>query len=252
MGCLMDGTGTVRALVQNCTFNANRDDGFQLLANADSNMDLTFNNNTVHAEGNPGAASAHSAINFDGNTTSNVRVSMTGGTVSSADPGIGGSAIIINPIGTSAATFDCTIDNVTIGTANVPGSGSATGQGFRVIPTQNVNAKIVIKNCHINGTSQFGMLLRHNDGSGNSDFTITGNTITAVGTGTTIFVRPVRWPPTRARFCVDIGGSTGNNTNPLGILCGSRCRRRHRHRLQAAERSSFAPQAAGLQSPGQH
>jgi hypothetical protein len=207
----------MRALVQNSAFAANADDGFQLLANSDSSMDLQFNNNTVHAEGNPGAASAHSALNFDGNTTSDVRMSMTGGTVSSADPGIGGSALIVNPIGTSAATFDATFDNVTIGTAGVPNSGSATGQGFRVIPTQDVDAEIVIKNSHINGTSQFGALLRHNDGGGNSDFTFTGNTITSVGTGNEpIFVQSGSLGTDTTDVCADIGGIGGDNTNPPG------------------------------------
>jgi hypothetical protein len=211
-----DGTAAVRALVQNSSFNSNRDDGFQLLANSDSSMDLQFNNNTVNAGGNAGAVSAHSALNFDSNTTSDVRMSMTGGTVSNNDAGISGSTIIVNPIG-STSTFDATFDNVTIGTAGVPGSGSATGQGFRVIPTQDTDAEIVIKNSHINGTSQNGMLLRHNDGAGDSDFTVTGNTIRNVGSGNEpIFVQSGSLGTDTTDVCADIGGAGGDNTNPPG------------------------------------
>ncbi|MFL6228399.1 MAG: beta strand repeat-containing protein, partial [Pyrinomonadaceae bacterium] len=217
-------TAKIRALVQNSTFQANADDGFQLLAGGDSSVDLTFNNNTVIAAGNAGAASAQAAINFDSNSTSDVRIAMTGGNVSSSQPGLGGSAIIINPIGNTSSpsaaissTFDLTIDNVTIGTAGVPGSGSATGQGFRVIPTENTAAKIVIKNSHINGTAQFGMLLRHNDGKGTSDFTVTGNTIRNVGSGNEpIFVQSGSLNTDATTVCSDIGGSGGDNTNPPG------------------------------------
>lgn len=199
-----DGTATIRALVQNSTFNANRDDGFQLLANADSSMDLTFNNNTVHAAGNPGAVSAHAALNFNSNSTSDVRMSMTGGTVDGAD----GSAIILNPIGTTS-TFHAVLDNVTVGTSGVPGSGSATGIGIWAKPTQNTQARIVIKNSRINGTAQNGIQLRHNDGGGTSDFTVTGNVIRNVGAGQeAIFVQSGSLNTDTTTVCADIGGTT--------------------------------------------
>src|SRR4051794_26111784 len=213
----------MRALVQNSSFSANADDGFQLLANADSSMDLQFNNNSVNTAGNAGAASAHSALNFDGNTTSDVRMSMTGGTVTTAGDTQAGSAIIVNPIGNSSspaadsASFDATFDNVTIGTAGVPGSGSTTGQGFRVIPAENVDDEIVIKNSHINGTAQFGALLRHNDGAGHSDFTFTGNTIRNVTSGNEpVFVQSGSLNTDANDVCADIGGTGGDNTNPPG------------------------------------
>jgi hypothetical protein len=217
-------TAKIRALIQNSTFQANRDDGFQLLAGGDSSVDLTFNNNTVIAAGNAGSGSAQSAINFDSNTTSDVRIAMTGGNVSSAQPGLGGSAIIINPIGNSSSpgaaissTFDATLDNVTVGTAGVPGSGSATGFGIWAKPTENTAAKIVIKNSHINGTAQFGIELRHNDGGGTSDFTVTGNTIRNVGSGNEpIFVQSGSLNTDANTVCADIGGTGGDNTNPPG------------------------------------
>src|SRR4051794_1291456 len=216
----------MRALVQNSSFSANADDGFQLLANADSSMDLQFNNNTVNTAGNAGAASAHSALNFDGNTTSDVRMSMTGGSVTTAGDTLAGSAIIVNPIGNSSsivadsASFDATFDNVTIGTAGGPGSGAPTGQGFPVIPAENVDDAIVIKNSHINGTPQLGPLPRHNDGAGPSDFTFTGNTIRTVNSGNEpIFVQSGSLNTDATNVCADIGQDTpidGDNSNPPG------------------------------------
>ena len=219
-----DGTAQMRALVQNSNFTANRDDGFQLLANTDSSMDLQFNSNTVNTAGNAGAASAHAGLNFDSNSTSDVRMSMTGGTVTTQGDTQAGSAIIVNPIGNSSSnaaadssSFGATFDNVTIGTAGVPGSGATTGQGFRVIPAENTDDQIVIKNSHINGTAQFGALLRHNDGAGHSDFTFTGNTIRNVNSGNEpIFVQSGSLNTDANDVCADIGGTGGDNTNPPG------------------------------------
>jgi hypothetical protein len=215
-----DGTATMRSLVQNSTFSANRDDGFQQHATGDSSVDLTFNSNTVNAAGNPGAVSAHAGVTFTPGNTSDMRLHYNGGTVSGAD----GSAVIVNPIGTTgdptaanAATFDATIENVTIGTNGVAGSGSATGQGFRVIPVQNSDNEIVIKNNNIHGTGQFGMLLRHNDGGGDSDFTVTGNLITNVASGNEpIFVQSGSLNTDATTVCADIGGAGGDNTDPPG------------------------------------
>jgi hypothetical protein len=194
----------MNTLVQNSTFSANRDDGFQLLTSgvATGTMNLTFNGNHVHAGGNAGAVSAHSAINFDSAGTATVKVSMTGGDVDGAD----GSAIIINPVGTSH--FDATITSVTVGTATAL-SGSASGHGIWAKPTQNVVAKIVIQNSLIRNTAQNGMQLRHNDASvgGTSDFTITGNTITSAG-NEAIFVQSASLNTDIVTVCADIGGTT--------------------------------------------
>jgi VCBS repeat-containing protein len=199
-----DGTATIKALVADSTFSANRDDGFNLLANADSNVDLTFTGNTVHAAGNAGAVPAHAGVTLASNSTSDVKMDYTDGTIDGAD----GSALIINPIGTTS-TFDLTVDGITIGTSGVAGSGSATGQGIRAIPTQNTDAEIVLKNNSINGTGQNAMLLRHNDGGGTSDFTVTGNVIRNVASGNEpIFVQSASLGTDTTTVCADIGGST--------------------------------------------
>jgi hypothetical protein len=204
-----DGTATMKSLVQNSTFNGNRDDGFQILANADSNVDVTFAGNTVNAAGNPGAVSAHAAVTLTSNTTSDVKVAASNNTIKGAD----GSALIINPIG-STSTFDATIDSNTIGTSGVAGSGSATGQGIRAIPAQNVDAEILIKNNQIHGTGQQAMLLRHNDGSGDSDFTVHNNLIRHVGSGNEpIFVQSGSLNTDTTDVCADIGGP--NSPPPL-------------------------------------
>jgi hypothetical protein len=215
-----DGSSSVRALVQNSTFQANRDDGFQLNAQGDANTDLQFNSNTVHAAGNAGAVSAHAGLNFDSGTTSDTRMSMNGGTVDGAD----GSAIIINPAGDNSSpaagissTFNGTYNNDTVGTSGVAGSGSATGLGIWAKPVRNVDSAISITNSHINGTGQFGMQLLHNDGQGNSDFTVTGNTFRTIGTGNEpIFVQAGSLSTDVINMCADIGGTGGDNTNPPG------------------------------------
>jgi Bacterial Ig domain/Cadherin domain/RTX calcium-binding nonapeptide repeat (4 copies) len=219
-----DGSAIVRAWIKNSFFTGNGDDGFQLLAGGDSSVDLIFDNNTVNTAGNASAASAHAGLNFDSNTTSDVRMSMTGGSVVTTGDTLAGSAIIVNPIGNTSnpaaansSTFDAVFDNVTIGTVGVAGSGSTTGQGFRVIAVENVADRIVIKNSHISGTSQFAALLRHNDGGGDSDFTFIGNTIRTVGGGNEpIFVQSGSLNTDATSVCADIGGSGGDNTNPPG------------------------------------
>lgn len=211
-----DGTATVRALVQNSTFAANRDDGFQLLANADSTVDLTFNGNTVNAAGNAGAVSAHAGVTLTSNSTTDVEIGYNGGSIVGAD----GSALIVNPVGT-ASTFDATIENLTIGTAGVPGSGSATGMGMRVIPTQNTDAEIVIRNNTIHGTSQWALFLRHNDGDGASDFTVTGNTVRTLGAGNeAIFVQSGGVSTDDADVCADIGGAGALENDFAGQASG--------------------------------
>jgi hypothetical protein len=204
-----DGTATMRTLIQNSTMAANRDDAFQLLANSDSSMDLTFNNNTISGAGNAGRVSAQAAINYGSNGTSDVRISHNGGTVGGSD----GSTMIINPIGTSQ--FNATVDNVTLGTAGVPGSGSATGIGIWAKPTQTTDAQIAIKNSRISGTAQNAIQLRHNDnasGTGTSDFTVTNNVIRDVGTtlspAEAIYVQSASLNTDRVDVCADIGGTS--------------------------------------------
>jgi hypothetical protein len=214
-------TAAVRALVQNSTFQANRDDGFQMNAGGDSSVDLMFNSNTVHAAGNAGAASAHAGATFDAATTSDVRMSAANDTVDGAD----GPAVIVNPAGNTndplaadSATFAATLDNITVGTAGVAGSGSSGGFGIYVEPTRNTDAQVVVKNSHISGTSQSGLVADHTDGAGHSDITFTGNTIRNVGAGNEpIFVRAGASGGTdRTDMCADIGGAGGDNTNPPG------------------------------------
>jgi hypothetical protein len=151
-------------------------------------------------------------------------MSMDGGTASSSDPGIGGSAIIINPAGNDSSpaasissTFSGSFNNVTVGTQGVAGSGSATGIGMWVKPVRNVDSAIKITNSHINGTSQFGMQYLHNDGKGTSDFTFTGNTIRNVGSGNEpVWVQAASLNTDVIDVCADIGGTGGDNTNPPG------------------------------------
>ena len=221
------GTAVIRALVQNSTFSGNRDDGFQLNAQNDSTVDLTFDNNTVHGEGNTGAVSAHSALNFDCGGTSDVRMSMNGGTVTNSGTNAG-SAIIINPAGndsspfaTISSAFSGTFNNVTVGTSGVPLSGSATGIGMWIKPVRNVVAKIKVTNCHINGTSQFGMQFLHNDGQGTSDFTFTGNVLRTIGAGNEpIFVQAGSLSTDVITTCADIGGTFGDNAAPGNDFAG--------------------------------
>jgi hypothetical protein len=133
--------------------------------------------------------------------------------------------VIVNPAGNTndplaadTATFAATLDNVTVGTAGVPGSGSASGFGIYVEPTRNTDAQIVVKNSHISGTGQMGLVADHTDGAGHSDITFTGNTIRNVASGNEpIFVRAGASGGTdRTDMCADIGGAGGDNTNPPG------------------------------------
>ncbi|HEX8104179.1 MAG TPA: Ig-like domain-containing protein [Solirubrobacteraceae bacterium] len=206
-----EGNAVMKTLVQNSTLAANRDDALQLLALGDSSVDLTFNNNTVSGAGNAGRVSAQAAINYDSAGTSDVRISHNGGTVGGSD----GSTMIINPAGSSQ--FNATIDNVTLGTAGVPFSGSATGIGIWAKSVQTADAQVAIKNSHISGTAQNGIQLRHNDNvntnpAGTSDFTVTGNTIRDVGTALApaeaIYVQSASLNTDKVDVCADIGGSS--------------------------------------------
>ena len=211
-----DATAIVRSLVQGNTFSGNRDDGFQLLANGDSTVDLFFNTNTVDAAGNAGAVPAHAGVTLTSNSTSEVEVLYNGGTIVGAD----GSALIVNPIG-SGSTFDATIQALTIGTPGVAGSGSASGAGMRVVPAQKTDAEIVIRNNAIHGTAQQAIYLRHNDGAGTSDFTVTNNLIRNVAMGNEpIFVQSGGLSTDTTNVCADIGGFGGDNGAPGNDFVG--------------------------------
>jgi hypothetical protein len=210
------GTAIVRALVQNSTFSANRDDGYQLKADGDSTVDLTFNNNTVHAAGNAGAVSAHAGLNFDGNTTSDVKMSMTGGTVDGAD----GSAIIVNPAG-STATFQGTLDNVTVGTAGVVHSGSLGGHAVWIEPAQQPASRFVVKNSHLNGVQGNGIqvLAGGNSGADTTDVTFTNNVIRTTG-NEPFYIQSGANSGDTNDVCADIGGAGGDNGAPGNDFAG--------------------------------
>ena len=214
-----DGNAVIRANVSGNTFSANRDDAFQLVTNGTpettATMDLTFNNNSVNAGGNSGSPSAQSALNFDSAGSTTVKVAMNGGTVQGSD----GSALILNPIGTSS--FDAAISGVTIGTETAL-SGSETGIGIRAIPAQAANADIALTNNTIRNTAQTAMYLRHNDGAGTSDFTVTGNTISGVGSGfEAIWVQSGSVNTDTTTVCADIGGTSPALENTFaGVASG--------------------------------
>jgi hypothetical protein len=201
-----DGNALMRSSINNNTFTANRDDALQVTTGgaSDATMHTTFNNNTVNAGGNTGSSN-NAAVVVSPAGTSDTFFHMNGGTIKGSQS----SALILNPLGT--AQFDATIENITIGNAAEPKSGSRDGIGLWAKPVQNSDAEIVIRNSTIQQYAQNGMYLRHNDGtSGDADYTVTGNTIVSPNPGLRgIYMESGATATDTQDVCADIGGAGG-------------------------------------------
>jgi hypothetical protein len=143
-------------------------------------------------------------------------MSMTGGTVDGAD----GSAIIVNPAG-STATFQGTLDNVTVGTAGVVHSGSLGGHAVWIEPAQQPASRFVVKNSHLNGVQGNGIqvLAGGNSGADTTDVTFTNNVIRTTG-NEPFYIQSGANSGDTNDVCADIGGAGGDNGAPGNDFAG--------------------------------
>ncbi|MCU1677352.1 MAG: hypothetical protein JWM93_2110, partial [Frankiales bacterium] len=205
-----DNGATINASVTGSTFAANRDNAF-LLGNAvgSPTMNLHFNNNTVTG-GNASMLSGQPGIVVAPSAGAQTKVEIASNTVS----GTLGRAIIANPLpgSTSSAQFDATITGNTIGDGTAF-SGSAQGEGMIARAAGDGNSRFAIRNNLIRNYAQIGLWLRSQEGTGgtgNADYTVTGNTISNPSGATFegIFVSSGAASGDNMVVCADIGGST--------------------------------------------
>jgi len=174
------GTATTNITVDNSNFVANRGDHLGTTTLAGAAMDVVFTNNVLSG-GHPSALGQGVTIASGGGgaaTTYNVSGNTINGAVIQA--------INVNKGDLSAGTMSGTIDNNTIGTPGVTGSGSSTGVGIQVILNGAGTHTSAVTNNRIreweNGPG-IRVLARDHDanGSGTLNVTVTGNTLTNPG-----------------------------------------------------------------------
>ena len=214
---LVDGPVTVRANVDNNRFTDNKGDAVQASSSTNApggSSELTVTNNTIDALANV-ATSAGIVVGPDGNVKTNVSNNNIQNSIVSAI------TINPNPSTTAGHTFDGTVNNNTIGTSGVPGSGSRDGDGLQVKAASDGTNKISVTNNVIRNFDKKGMLLRASESNGgNTQLTATGNQISQPGAALSeagIWLQAGSSSSDVLSMCADVGSNTFSGTiSPQG------------------------------------
>lgn len=170
-----DGTASMRIEVNNCVFDNNRGDHFQLTTSAvnSTQMIATFTNNILTGiSGNAGAG-----VTLSSAGDADVIALVSNNDISGAHA----SAISLYQAAnsTASAAMDVTIANNLVGDAGISGSGSATGDGINIVRNGQGIMTVNVENNTIRQYSNVaGVYLESGDGVGTMNATLSGNTIT--------------------------------------------------------------------------
>lgn len=170
-----DGTASMRIEVNNCVFDNNRGDHFQLTTSAvnSTQMIAILTNNTLTGiSGNAGAG-----VTLSSAGDADVIAQVSNNDISGAHA----SAISVYQAANStvSAAMDVTIANNLVGDVGISGSGSATGDGINIVRNGQGTMTVNVENNTIRQYSNVaGVYLASGDGVGTMNATLSGNTIT--------------------------------------------------------------------------
>lgn len=197
-----DGTASMRIAVNDCVFDNNRGDHFQMTTSAanTAQMAVTLTSNTMTGvSGNLGGG-----ISLTPAGSADVVAQISNNDISGAKS----SAINLYQANTStvSAAMDASISGNAIGDSGVPGSGSASGDGISITRSGQATMTVKVDNNSIRQYSNVaGVFITSGDGVGTMNATVSGNTITE---------------PNVAAFATNgvhlISGTTGTDT---GTVC---------------------------------
>jgi hypothetical protein len=206
-------------------FANNRDSQIQHTSDAANTTDsnVTIDHATLSEPANGGSALGGGiTINHGGN--SNVDATITNTNIQNSVIG----AIAIDTTGSVAdqqhAFIDATIQNNTIGTAGVAGSGSTQGNGIFVSSNGAGHVRTLITNNTVRQwTNRNGLELDVDDGPAQLDATVHGNTFTEPNSafaGTTTrgmtFQLGASQPGDNIQACLEVGGAGANANQVFG------------------------------------
>jgi hypothetical protein len=198
------GTATMRSSITNNRFDDNKGEGIQIADEVATGIvtDHTITGNTV--DGLAGTSTDGGiVVSSDGSA----RVQVNTNTITNVSV----SAIVLNPLGTSAGTTqDMTANSNTIGTAGVQQSGSSDGDGMQLKSATDGTAKVVMSNNNIRGWQGAGMRLRASESTNGatSHLTAEGNTIRDHESGAAdaaIWLQAGSGSGDVINFCADVG-----------------------------------------------
>jgi hypothetical protein len=169
---------TMTATVQRSVFSLNADPGFSMQADAATSVTqtLTFDDNDVSG-GSANAVPGRPQVSINAGGGSVVRASVTNNDIKSAS----GAEVILNTLASHTGTFDARVVGNDINDAQ-PGALDPQVDGGSSIwgwAHGSGTTRMEIRNNLIANWGGRALELSHNDGSGDADYTVAGNTFGA-------------------------------------------------------------------------
>jgi len=173
-----EGTSVMNATVTGSVFSLNADPGFSMQTDSSNTAQqaLLFNNNEVSG-GSSNAVSGRPQVSINADSASTVKATVTNNKIKSA----AGSEVILNTLTSHTGTFDAKVNSNSIGDSQ-PGALDALADGGSAIwgwAHGGGITRMEIRNNTVANWGGRGMELSHNEGTGDADYTVTGNVLSA-------------------------------------------------------------------------
>ncbi|MDX6681437.1 MAG: hypothetical protein QOG94_1476, partial [Solirubrobacteraceae bacterium] len=171
-----EGASVMNATVVNSFFTLNADPGFSMQTDSanTAQQTLLFSTNELSG-GSSNAVSGRPQVSINADSASVVKATVTNNKIKSA----AGAEVILNTLANHTGTFDAKVNNNSIGDAQ-PGVLDALADGGSAIwgwAHGDGVSRMEIRNNTIANWGGRGMELSHNDGTGDADYTVTGNVL---------------------------------------------------------------------------
>jgi Big-like domain-containing protein/cadherin-like protein len=173
-----EGPSVMNATVTGSVFSLNADPGFSMQTDAvnTAQQTLLFDNNDVSG-GSSNAVSARPQVSINADGASTVKATVTNNDIKSA----AGAEVILNTLANHTGTFDAKVNGNDINDSQ-PGALDALADGGSAIwgwAHGDGVSRVEIRNNNVANWGGRGMELSHNDGTGDADYTVTGNVLSA-------------------------------------------------------------------------